>query len=767
MFDLNDETISRVEKGTTPIDRIPVDDSSVTTPAEDPLDSGLMRELHARLVGFYRTELSRQEENRSQMATDEDYYDSIQFTEEQMNTLRERGQPSTVYNVIQQTVNWVCGSEKRSRTDFKILPRNKQDAKPAEGKSKYMKYLSDVNKTVFHRSKAFEDAVKCGVGWLEEATQDEDDGETIYCQYESWRHIVFDSADTSLDGSGMRYCFRSKFVDEDIAIAVFPHRKAQIQAASSDASILYGASDMQDGDLAMDLSEAERESAGALAGGDVTNTRRRVRLIEAWYRTPETVKKIRGAKSPYNGQIFDENDQRHIEELQNGSIAVVDKVMMRVRVAIMTTGDMLYEGASPYRHNRFKFIPVWGYRRGRDGLPYGIIRSVRDIQDDVNKRMAKALHIISTNKVIMDEGALAEGWTMEKFAEEVSRPDAILVKKQGKDMSINVDHNLEPAHLEFASRNIQMIQQVGGVTDELLGRTTNAISGIAVQKRQEQGSLATAKFFDNLRLAEQLRGEIELSLVEQFVTEEQEFRVTNQRGSPEYIKVNDGLPENDITRTKADFVISEEDWRSTMRQAAVEQLTEMLSRMPPEVGIAMLDLVVDSMDIPNREEIVKRIRAINMQRDPDAEEPTPEEMAQAQAAQMQQKIQMEQIAADLREKNARAGKAEAETDKIKAETVGARIQAEGGAFEAAAAVVQLPAIAGVADNILAEAGWHDAKPVRSLPHMPQPQQEQPQPPQEPQQQEQMPPEQQGGMPQQGMPPEQAPIGEGAEPQVPA
>ena len=766
MFDLNDETISRVEKGNTPIDRIPVDDSSDTPQAEDPLDSGLMRELHARLVGFYRTELSRQEENRGQMSTDEDYYDSIQFTEEQMNTLRARGQPSTVYNVIQQTVNWVCGSEKRGRTDFKILPRNKQDAKPAEGKSKYMKYLSDVNKTVFHRSKAFEDAVKCGVGWLEEATQDEEDGETIYCQYESWRHIVFDSADTSLDGSGMRYCFRSKFVDEDIAIAVFPHRKAQIEAASSDASILYGASDMQDGDLAMDMAEAERESAGAL-GGDVTNTRRRVRLIEAWYRSPEMVKKVRGAKSPYNGQIFDQNDPRHIEGLQNGSIAVVDKVMMRVRVAIMTTGDMLYEGASPYRHNRFKFIPVWGYRRGRDGLPYGIIRSVRDIQDDVNKRMAKALHIISTNKVIMDEGALAEGWTMEKFAEEVSRPDAILVKKQGKDMSINVDHNLEPAHLEFASRNIQMIQQVGGVTDELLGRTTNAISGIAVQKRQEQGSLATAKFFDNLRLAEQLRGEIELSLVEQFVTEEQEFRITNQRGTPEYIKVNDGLPENDITRTKADFVISEEDWRSTMRQAAVEQLTEMLSRMPPEVGIAMLDLIVDSMDIPNREEIVKRIRAINMQRDPEAEEPTPEEMAQAQAAQMQQQIQMEQIAADLRDKNAKAAKAEAETDKIKAETVGVRIQAEGVAFEAAAAVVQLPAIAGVADNILAEAGWNDAKPVRSLPPMPQPQQE-PQPqPQEQMQQEPMPPEQQGGMPEQGMPPEQAPTGEGAAPQIPA
>ena len=36
------------------------------------------------------------------------------------------------------------------------------------------------------------------------------------------------------------------------------------------------------------------------------------------------------------------------------------------------------------------------------------------------------------------------------------------------------------------------------ITDELLARKTNAISGVAIKQRQEQGSLVTSLFFENL-----------------------------------------------------------------------------------------------------------------------------------------------------------------------------------------------------------------------------------------------------------------------------
>jgi hypothetical protein len=289
---------------------------------------------------------------------------------------------------------------------------------------------------------------------------------------------------------------------------------------------------------------------------------------------------------------------------------------------------------------------------------------------------------------------------------------ALVVKSGGLGkLKLDVDRELAPAHMDFMSRNIQMVQQVGGVTDELLGKSTNAISGVAVQRRQEQGSLATSKFFDNLRFAVQQHGEITLSLMEQFVTEAKQFRVTNQRGTPEFITMNDGLPENDITRSKADFVISEADWRATMRQAALEQLTEMISKMPPQVGMVMLDLVVELMDIENRDEIAKRIRGVNGMRDPDATEPTPEEAQQMQNAAAQQQIQQAMIQAELREKNAKAAQAEANADLTRGKTVEAAMNAASLAMTAATSVIQMPTIAKVADNLLLQGGWSGGVPV--------------------------------------------------------
>lgn len=698
MFDLEN---ARVRSG-DPFDRMGTPDPVVIEARQHPLDAPDMQELQSLLVSYYRQELDRQGENRFQMAADEDYYDGKQWTEHEAAELRARGQAPIVYNVIAQSINWILGSERRARMDFKVLPRRKEESKAAEAKTSLLKYLSDVNRSPFHKSRAFGDAVKAGVGWMETSIQDEDDGEPITDRYESWRNIVWDSTSTDLDLADSRYLFRAKWVDVDVACAFFPDRAEQIRMAVVEGE-RYGAFDSSDGDDPMDYAEFDRDDHG-LSRNIVTHKRQRVKLIECWYKRPVKVPKlIRGV---FKGEPFDANDARHVMAQAQDVESVAERPMMRMHVAIMTHGDLLYHAVSPYRHNKFPFVPVWGYRRGRDGLPYGVIRQLRDIQDDINKRASKALHILSTNKIIMDEGAVDN---VDDLIEEASRPDAVIIKRSGKMLELNADRDLAPAHLDLMARNIGMIQQVGGVTDELLGRRTNAASGIAIQARQEQGSVTTNALFDNLRLAEQLRGELELSLVEQFMTDEKQFRILGARGNSDFITVNDGLPENDIANTKADFVISEQDWQTTLRQAAVEQLMMMIQKMPPQVGMVMLDLVVENMDIVNRDELVKRIRQITGQKDPDQTEPTQEDMAQQQAAQQQQQIQQEMVMTQLAEAKAKAAKIAAEAERIKRQTIGDNVTSMKSALEAATGVATLPQIAPVADSILAESGWPEAQ----------------------------------------------------------
>lgn len=696
-------------KRTTPEERLYPESNNMLPVAKgtsNNLDSAEGMSMHRKLIGFYQRELERQSVNRMEMAEDEAFYDNEQWRPEDKQVLEDRGQQATVYNVIATSVNWVIGTEKRSRSDFKVLPRRKDASKPAERKTQILKYLSDVNRTPFHRSRAFEDSTKVGVGWLEDGVQDGDDGEPLYSRYESWRNILWDSAATELDLSDGRYIFRSKWLDLDVGAAMFPSRRTQMQEACRESGA-YG-TDWLHGDDAMDSIE-DAVSEGSL--DSIAMHRQRFRAIEAWFRIPVKVKRLSGG-GDFRGEIFDPTYGPHVADIQQGRAVLADKVMMRMHVAIMTTSNLLYLGTSPYRHNRFPFTPIWCYRRGRDGMPYGMIRGMKDIQRDINKRASKALSILSSNKVIMDEGAVPD---LDEFAEEVARPDAIIVKKSGKELKLDVDRELAPAHLDFMSRSIEMIQQQSGVTDENLGRRTNATSGVAIGRRQEQGALATAGIFDNYRLANQIQGEKQLANVEQHMTEEKAFRITNMRGKPEYLTVNDGLPENDIVSTKADFIISEDDWRATVRQAQVEELLALIGQLAPvnpQIALVTLDLIVETMDVPQRDEIVRRIRQVSGMRDPDAEEPTPEEIAQAEAKAAEDERNTRMVEATIadkeasaRAKDAQAKRADAEIEKARAAIASGNVDAITKALQAAMQMLAAPGAAPVADQILHESAF--------------------------------------------------------------
>lgn len=675
------------------------------------LDRPEMVELHKRLLGDYMRELDISRENRFDQAKDEDVYDNIQWDETDAQVLRDRGQMPLVYNVTSASIDWITGTERRSRADFKVLPRRKDASKPAERKTQLLKYLSDVNRVPFTRSRAFEDAVKVGIGWLEDGIGGEDGEEPLYSRYENWRYVLHDSLANEPDLSDSRYLFRAKWVDLDIACAMFPKRKELLERSAAAADDILSL-DLY-GDEAMDQKEVELDRQGSQGRGDRIDrfTRRRVRLIEGWVRQPVTEKKVAGGD--FAGEVYDPMSRGHRESIEAGEAATRQAMMLRMHVAIFTPVGMLWHSPSPYRHNRFPLTPIWGFRRGRDGQPYGLIRRLRDIQDDINKRASKALYILSTNKVIMDEDAVPDDTSVEEFIEEVNSPDGVIRKKKGSHLEINAERELSQWHLELMARSISMVERAAGVNDDNLGRKTNAQSGIAIQRRQEQGSMTTVKFFDNLMFASQIQGEKQLANVEQFMEERKAFRITNMRGSPEYIEVNDGLPENDIVRTKADFIISEGEWRASMRQAAVDELLQAMKNFPPEVVMVMLDLLVENMDLPNREEIVKRIRSVTGQRDPDAEEPTEEEVAQVQAKRQADEINVKTALANLQKLTAEAEKTLAQAKQIDAQTTVANIDALQKALTAAQSVIAIPATADVADHILDGSGFQ--APPQQLP----------------------------------------------------
>ncbi len=699
-------------------------DEADDTP-DHPLDSAESQAKFRRLREWYEQERERQAVNRYQQALDEDFYDGIQYSDEDIDELNARGQAPLVFNKIKPSVDWILGTEKRSRVDFKILPRNEAGRDMAEVKTRTLKYVSDVNKTAFERSLAFEDAVKVGIGWLEDGARDNPEEEILYSRRESWRNVLYDSNSVKRDLSDARYLFRWRWVDLDIAVSMFPSREAALRRAAVAASLL---GDDQDEDFwYLGQRFQATDAAGNVIGrrtyvSDATlvgNRRARVKLIECWYREPAPTKVCCG--DLFDRREFDAENTAMQTAVAQGMITLVDRVALKVRCAVMTDGDLLQDMPSPYRHNRFPLTPIWCYRRGRDNAPYGTIRNIRDPQEDLNKRASKALFILSTNQVIAEKSVIGKEMTWDELREEAARPDGIIVLDKDGRFEIRRDVELAEEHLQLMEHDARMIQDIGGTTDENLGRKTNATSGKAIRARQEQGGLVMASPFDNLRYAIQLQGEKQLSLIEQFYTDAKVIRLSGAKGRIEWIEINqpetqpDGSVRylNDITAEQADFVVDEQDFSATIRMAMFEELMEVISKLPPEVGLKLLDVAMEMANLPEQHEVIARIRKINGFID--TEKMTPEEK-QAHQAQQQQQDQAAQLQTRLL--TAKVAELEAKVGKTNAEALTKRVAGMYAAMQAAGIVVAVPDTAPVADELLRGAGWKDEH--GQDPNIPQP-----------------------------------------------
>ena len=527
----------------------------------------------------------------------------------------------------------------------------------------------------FLRSRAFADAIKAGVGWMDDGARDDPTQDALYSRYEDWRHVLWDSSSDELDLSDARYLFRWRWVDEDVARLMFPDRvdviaQAIEEAAHSDAD----GWEEENWQTPQDLAHLRSGTLYAAGVGELADAkRRRVKLIEAQYRAPARVKVV--SEGPWKGSILHPRDHVLQHTLDLASSSIIERVMMRVHLAVFTPSKLLAHQVSPYRHNRFTLTPIWCYRKSRDRLPYGVIRRVRDVQQDLNKRASKALFMLNTNQVIADEGAV-DDWDVMR--DEVGRPDGVIIKKPGRELEIRRDTEAANGQVEMMQLASTSIQKSAGVAQENMGRQTNAVSGEAIKARQLQGSVVTTEPFDNLRLATQVQGEKQLSLIEQWYTEEKVIRLTGAKNALEWVKVNspqvqpDGTVRfmNDITASMADFVVSEQDYAGTLRQVMFENLNQLAARLPPEIGLRVMTIAMDFSDLPNKDDIANQFRKLTGERDP-SKPPSAQEEAQAQeqAAQQAQALELqrqmalsalEEQRAKVRETHAKAAKLEAE-----------------------------------------------------------------------------------------------------------
>jgi hypothetical protein len=419
--------------------RAPQPSAPPGSPSDEPAIP--LRKLKTR---FTAAVAAKWEENR-EAAEAERYFHGVQWTSEQLKTLKDRGQPPVTFNRIKRKINTICGIIEKLRQDPKAWPRNpqRQSEDGAEVATKTLRYALgwdwNSNSTLVARRCAVR-----GLSGAELVLVKGDQGDPdIDWDVVDQRDFFYDPASTKSDFSDARYMGTTRWTDLDAAIEIFPDYAEELTDYVERNPV---GSDRERGD--------ERHQMGWC-----DSERRRVRLVEHWYAV--------GSKWHY---------------------------------AIYCSECVLEFGPTYLKNEKGQDIhkyEMFSYEVDQDGDRYGAFRDLKSPQDEVNQRRSKALHQLNSRKVIADDGAVDD---VEAARRELARADGWVVKNPGKEI---ITEDAQAA--QVIEGNLNMLQEAKAEIDTygpnpgLIGTDIPADSGRAIQLLQAAGIAELGSYMGDYR----------------------------------------------------------------------------------------------------------------------------------------------------------------------------------------------------------------------------------------------------------------------------
>lgn len=636
-----------------------------------------------------------------------DYYDGMQLDSETLAAMRELGMAPIIENLVAPTVDAVLGLEAKTRLDWKIATNADEDfSEVAEAMNYRMKQAESESMADRACSDSFAAQVKAGLGWVEVAREHNPFLYPYRVGFVHRNEVFWDFRGKRPDTLDWRYLVRKRWHDVDVVQKSFPEKAELLNLSGAGWSGMDPTMLIDGGrstGLAMDYG---RERGWTHEEQEWRDTfRKRLCLSEVWYR-----RWIRGhvLKTP-DGRVieFDRKNRDHIEAVAYDLVQVKSALYTKVRLAWFVGPHKLADMPTPYKHDKFPYVPFFGKREDMTGVPYGLIRAMKPLQDEVNARNTKMIWLLAAKRVTMTEGVTKD--SPETVRREAARPDAMHVLdaqklQAGGKFLVETDFQLNAQQYSALQDKRQALKNVAGVYASFEGNQKGAISGIAANTLVEQSTQTLAEIFDNYQFARRQVGELLMALIIEDVGDRPaEVKIDNEINGTKTVKLNvpdeRGMLTNDVQRAKLRVALSDVPGTASYREQRLLRLTELTRSLPENLQALVIDFVMAATDLPERGEIVKRLRkALNLG---DQEAPkTPEEqaaMAQAQAEQAEV-AQMQKAAAnlDLQDREAKVLKTRAEAARAQATADAATEErAEAGALkELAAQVAMLTEIVG-------------------------------------------------------------------------
>lgn len=597
------------------------------------------------------------------------YYDGDQLPPEVLQVLKDRGQPMTIHNLIAPTVDGVLGMEAKTRTDLVVMSDEPDDETEKLAEAINAEFadacrLGNMNKA---RSDAYAEQIKAGLSWVEVRRNSDPFGPEFKVSTVSRNEVFWDWLSREADLSDCRWLMRRRWMDTDEAKATFPGMAQVIDYAIDDWRGFVDTTVTEGQPSPLMSAWEEYQSWDRQQNEWLQRERRRVLLQVVYYRTFERLPVIELS----NGRVvaFDKNNLMQAVAVASGRVQVKVGRVSRIREAWFVGPHFIVDRPCSAPQGMFPLVPFWGYRKDKTGEPYGLISRAIPAQDEVNFRRIKLTWLLQAKRVIMDEDAtqLSDNDLME----QIERPDGIIklnpVRKNQKSVAdvFRVEQDFQVASQQFQvmQESEKLIQDTMGVYSAFLGQDSGATSGVAISNLVEQGATTLAEINDNYQFACQQVGRLLLAYLLDDLKKRRNHAVVinrDDRQRRQTIVLNaegdNGELTNDISRLNTHIALAPVQQTPAFKAQLAQRMSEVIQGLPPQVQAVVLDLWVNLLDVPQKQEFVERIRAaLGTPKSPD--EMTPEEQ---EVAAQQQALQQQQAELQMREMAGRVAKLEAD-----------------------------------------------------------------------------------------------------------
>lgn len=475
-------------------------------------------------------------EPRKRSELDRNYYDGVQWTDAEVRTLKQRGQPVTTDNRIKRKIDYLTGLEKIKRTDPKAFPRNPQDESASQAATDALRYVWDNQNGDSIRSDVWEHMLVEGFGGAAVEIKRNRKGRVeVALRLIPWDRLFYDPTSARHDFSDARYMGEVVWMDFEVAKAKFPDSARELEMSA----------DLQGRGQGETYDDKPRWIHG--------HKRKRVKIVTCWYR----------------------------DGSGNWSFAQ------------FTANVLIKNGPSPFMTEDGTACPlilVSAYVQ-RDNERQGVVRDMRPLQDEVNKRRSKLLHNLIARQIIMDDGAVDDEREVRR---ELSKPDGVIKAHPGKRFEILANNEEIVGHFNLLA-DIKADMDQMGPNAALTGRAGEEASGRAILASQQGGQTEIATLLDRLRWFNIRMYRAIWDRVQQFWTEERWIRVTDDERNMRFVGLNRQVPAIQLLQEK----IANEPPAKQQQIMALAQQDPRSQQMVSVNTLADLDVDIIVEDAPD------------------------------------------------------------------------------------------------------------------------------------------------------------------------